>query len=89
MELAERLRQRAADTRLSDGDGRLISPSLSIGIAEMEDDEPLDAWIKRADKALYFAKAGGRNRCAFAPPADLSTSSPDATDGLTLVPELE
>ena len=55
MALAERLRLRAADIRLTDDDGRLIAPSLSIGIAEMEDDEPLDAWIKRADKALYLA----------------------------------
>lgn len=89
MELAERLRLRAGDIRLSDDDGRLIAPSLSIGIAEMEDGEPLDVWIKRADKALYLAKAGGRNRCVFAHSADLSALSPDAVGGLTLAPELE
>jgi diguanylate cyclase (GGDEF)-like protein len=33
----------------------------SVGRADLGTDD--DAWISRADAALYLAKAGGRNRC--------------------------
>jgi diguanylate cyclase (GGDEF)-like protein/PAS domain S-box-containing protein len=36
--------------------------TVSIGVAEYRPRESDDAWIKRADDALYAAKAGGRNR---------------------------
>lgn len=36
--------------------------TLSIGVAELDRDEELDHWIKRADKALYKAKESGRNK---------------------------
>jgi diguanylate cyclase (GGDEF)-like protein len=36
--------------------------TVSIGVAEYRPRERDDAWIKRADDALYAAKAGGRNR---------------------------
>ena len=88
-ELAERLRMRVGETPLSDEDGRRVCPSLSVGIAEMGDDEALDAWVKRADKALYLAKAGGRNRCVFALPADADVPLPDAAGELALIPGLE
>ena len=39
--------------------------SVSIGIAEPDDDErSLRAWLEAADRALYRAKAAGRNRIA-------------------------
>ena len=75
-ELAERLRARVAAAVLRDNDQRAISPSLSIGVAARTEHETLDDWIKRADEALYRAKADGRNRCAFAPGAWLSGCSP-------------
>ena len=36
--------------------------TLSIGVAEYLAEESLEGWITRADKALYQAKAEGRNR---------------------------
>lgn len=66
-ELAERLRARVAAAVVRD-DGQLAIPlSLSIGVAAQADGETLDGWVKRADEALYLAKAAGRNRCVFAP----------------------
>ncbi|MDX8389654.1 MAG: diguanylate cyclase [Mariprofundaceae bacterium] len=38
-----------------------IPVTISIGIAVRRLDEPEDAWIKRADQALYQAKGSGRN----------------------------
>ena len=36
--------------------------TVSIGIAEFNYKDNLDAWIKKADDALYMAKKSGRNR---------------------------
>jgi diguanylate cyclase (GGDEF)-like protein len=36
--------------------------TLSAGVSEFIVDEPMDAWLKRTDIALYRAKEGGRNR---------------------------
>ncbi|NCC29371.1 MAG: diguanylate cyclase, partial [Gammaproteobacteria bacterium] len=34
----------------------------SFGVADWAQGDDLDRWVKRADEALYAAKAGGRNR---------------------------
>lgn len=36
--------------------------TVSVGAAGYEPGEPLGDWVRRADAALYAAKAGGRNR---------------------------
>ena len=74
-ELAERLRARVAAATLHDDGQCAIALSLSIGVAALVDDEKIDDWIKRADQALYLAKAAGRNRCVFAPGADVTVLS--------------
>lgn len=42
--------------------------TVSIGISELEADEDISGALRRADAALYQAKADGRNRCAVAHP---------------------
>ncbi|WP_332117825.1 diguanylate cyclase [Azorhizobium caulinodans] len=61
-EEAERLRWRIADTAVTLRDGRTISVTASLGVAEHAADDNADEWMKRADIALYAAKTGGRNR---------------------------
>ena len=60
--LAERLRQAIADSSLEHV-GRLTA---SFGVAEYRPQESAEAWLKRADKALYAAKQAGRNKVASA-----------------------
>jgi len=42
------------------------SVTASFGLAQWQPHEPLDIWLKRADDALYAAKASGRNRVCLA-----------------------
>jgi diguanylate cyclase (GGDEF)-like protein/hemerythrin-like metal-binding protein/PAS domain S-box-containing protein len=36
--------------------------TISAGVAQLRPTESLESWVERADKALYRAKEGGRNR---------------------------
>lgn len=62
--IADRLRQRVADTAMVLPDGRSLSVTVSIGCAmrESPDDDTVEALMNRADQALYRAKNAGRNR---------------------------
>lgn len=40
--------------------------TVSMGIAQMHEDEDVSNWIKRADMALYKSKNSGRNRLSLA-----------------------
>lgn len=65
--LAERLRAAIAGMRLVHGDTSL-AVTASFGVAERTVGQAdLDALILAADKCLYAAKAGGRNRVSPAP----------------------
>lgn len=57
---AEKLRQRIAEVPFD----TLFSVSVSIGAAELQDNDDLASWIARADAALYAAKRAGRNTVA-------------------------
>jgi len=60
-ELSERVRMAVEvhDFKTSAGP---LSVSMSLGVAERRPEEEENEWIKRADKALYTAKASSRNR---------------------------
>jgi diguanylate cyclase (GGDEF)-like protein len=60
---AEQVRASIAATKIELQDGKRISVTASIGLAERSDsDAKLSALIERADKALYRSKQEGRNR---------------------------
>jgi diguanylate cyclase (GGDEF)-like protein len=59
--LSEQLRRRVASTPVVVGSAS-ISISASFGVTSWHADEPIDAALQRADKAMYDAKATGRNR---------------------------
>jgi diguanylate cyclase (GGDEF)-like protein len=62
-----------------------LAVTASIGVTEIRPSEELDAALARADRAMYLAKDGGRNRVetldgAFAELADRAAGSPAAVD---------
>ena len=62
-QVAEKLRARVQDPPFAQV-GQVTS---SFGVAAFRHSDNLDTWLKRADEALYAAKAGGRNRVCVAP----------------------
>ncbi|MBD8873821.1 ligand-binding sensor domain-containing diguanylate cyclase [Rhodanobacter sp. DHB23] len=65
MAVAERIRTRLRSTLIRH-EGRAISVTVSIGVAELRTGESMTAWLSRADAALYESKRHGRNRCTLA-----------------------
>ena len=48
-------------------DGHAFAITSSMGLAELKRGEDQDAWLQRADQALYQAKAAGRDQLVVAP----------------------
>jgi len=83
--LAESLRQEIAAHRLKSGKA-ILKATVSLGIAESTPDHrtPADELVGQADRALYKAKAGGRNQARLADhPAPRLPRSGKAEDGKT------
>ncbi len=66
--VAERVRAAVAATEVQSSEVRVAGASgsihvnVSIGVAQLRDDEPIESLLKRADQALYAAKDLGRDR---------------------------
>ncbi|MBN1698594.1 MAG: GGDEF domain-containing protein [Spirochaetales bacterium] len=61
--VAERIHSRINNLEFLDSDKKNFSITVSIGISEFNtNDENIEAIIKRADDALYYAKNHGKNR---------------------------
>jgi diguanylate cyclase (GGDEF)-like protein len=62
--VAERIRQRLHDDAASDP--ARARQTVSVGVAMLDDHEDTATLLKRADAAMYAAKAAGRNRVVLA-----------------------
>lgn len=62
MKVASKLREKIEEERVVVGANK-VSFTISIGVAKvLEDDQNIEAALKRADDALYEAKESGKNR---------------------------
>lgn len=65
--LAERVRQQLAAVSVPRDGSEPIRFTVSIGVAQWQREEDIDATLHRADNALYQAKETGRNRVCVSP----------------------
>jgi two-component system cell cycle response regulator len=76
---AERLRAVVADTPFH-VDGKLLPVTISVGCATYDADESMEAFLERADAALYRAKENGRNRVEVACVPASASARPETVD---------
>ncbi|MET0342706.1 MAG: diguanylate cyclase [Polyangiales bacterium] len=79
-EVAERARRVIEEMVIEDSAGHRIPVTASVGLAEMRRGDAVDQLMDRADRAMYAAKFGGRNRVGVdegTPPQPAATT-PDA-----------
>jgi diguanylate cyclase (GGDEF)-like protein len=82
--LAERLRKAVSDLMLPNEASETGYVTVSIGVTAMRSDtlEAEEALISRADRALYEAKNGGRNRVVNSPPDSLPLVQEFSSQGI-------
>lgn len=78
--VAEWVRSEIEQILVPGRDAVTISPTISVGVATAVAGEPADGLLERADRALYAAKAAGRN-CARA--ADRASRLGSVRHGVT------
>ncbi len=76
--VAEQLRVQLASTPMDCGHRKLVV-TISIGVAVADEGSDLDALLACADRAMYQAKAAGRDRVVVALPATASSEVVPAT----------
>lgn len=64
--IVDRLREAVAAISIPTTDGRAVSVTISVGMAMFADQQQIDRLLLDADRALYLAKARGRNRIVLA-----------------------
>lgn len=64
--VAERCRRAIASLHLTTAAGDELRITASFGVGTCTPDEPIEAFLKRVDAALYMSKEGGRNRVTVA-----------------------
>lgn len=79
LSLAERVRCAISVLVVRDGAGEPIPMTASIGVAERRPHETLDVTVDRADRAMYCAKIGGRNRVCLSEDAPAAQEAADPT----------
>ena len=65
LNVAKRIAERVRKAVFNDGNLKKYKISISLGVAEYMARDNLDRISKRADKALYRAKKGGRNKVCW------------------------
>ncbi len=90
--VAERYRAALAALEVSTGEDKVVRMTGSFGVAEFVVGESVDVFIDRADRAMYEAKAAGRDRVVRDPRGSLEPTqrpqegdeSADGEDWLTV-----
>ena len=68
LQVAERVRAGVEALAISLADGAVVRPTVSVGVAVGQGDAlSLDSLLDGADRAMYAAKQGGRNRVVAGP----------------------
>ncbi|MCL2265952.1 MAG: diguanylate cyclase [Treponema sp.] len=64
VEIAEKLRTRVENTEITHENGEITKITISVGVRAVVPDNGItvDTFVSEADKALYAAKAAGRNK---------------------------
>ncbi len=83
LQVATRVGQAVRDKSMFDL-ARGLSVTASIGVAMRGPDEPWAAWVNRADRALYAAKADGRDRVVVAESAADAAAAGDVEEQVFL-----
>lgn len=76
-QVLDRLRGTLARTPVAAESGAHIPVTVSIGVAQMVPGRSVPEAMTAADRALYVAKDGGRNRVELAPPVAGATATPE------------
>lgn len=64
--ILEKLRKSVEETKFRIKEDKLIDQSITVGASLSKESDKPDEIFKRADDALYLAKAGGRNKVVLA-----------------------